>query len=485
MSAWKLLFNLSFRRTQVYRYDGNINIKKESELESDRLLSLILSLDYNNQNILTDVIDNKKVYSIDISINEEHKTTSQAYLTEKLKDFYDQMKYSRVEFKSVYKEIILQWSKLYAIDFSNNLHNDNHDDLHELALNYLVYKTLRVTWQYNEYSFFYSDLVNNNRKHPLLINELVQRIDEDKSHITLKIRQAISYLLCHHIILNEEELIKTIGERIDKALKKDLGNNILLFQKEAKMNSKNSLNLMATDGGAANNFRPTVIDMLPPPFFNIEMNLKDKEDGDNTFKFSTLSSGEKQMTYTIGTILYHLNNVDSVRERGESDDIYYKHINIILEEIELYYHPEMQRKLITHIINNIKKLNLKTKSIQILLVTHSPFVLSDIPKNNVLYLDQGRPCKENDSESFGANIFELLKDSFYLKDGPIGVHSYKILTEMFEKLNKKRLSKKEFDAVKDMTQYIGEPFLKEELEKLIELKKKDYATNKNSKSKKV
>lgn len=448
-----------------FRYDGNIDIKREGELEKDRLLSLILSLDDNNQNILTEVIEDKVVASLDISTDTNHITTNEEYKTQKLEDFYTQID-NRVNFTELYNEIVLQWSKLYAIDFKINLHNDHLNELHECAINYLVYKTLRITWQYNEYSFFYSDLINNKRQLDLLICDLVKRIDEDKSHITLKIRQTISFLLCHHISCGEDILINEISKVVTKALKEDLLKNIRPFQEQ----SKKSLHLLASDGGAAGNFRPVLIDMLPPPFFKVDINMKNNDTGVKTYKFSTLSSGEKQLIYTIGSILYHLRNVDSVRERGETDDTYYQHINIILEEIELYYHPEMQRKLISYLVNNINRLHLNTLSIQIMLVTHSPFVLSDIPGNNVLYLTEGKPSEDKMPESFGANIFELLKDNFYLKDGPIGVHSYSVLKKMFELLNEKEIDRNDYETIRQMTEYVGEPFLKEELEKLLQLK---------------
>lgn len=468
-----------------YRYDGNIDIKKEGELENDRLLSLILSLDYNHQNILTEVIEKKTVQSIDIVEHQGHITVEgKEYKTEKLESFHQQIIDAGADFAEVYDEIIRQWSKLYAIDFSLNLHKDAYGSLNELALNYLVYKTLRITWQYNNYAFFYSDLINKGRALPLLINDLVKAINEDRSHITLKIRQTICYLLCHHLIPGNEQSILSIGQRIEQALKNELTQNIPLFQQETVKKSTDTLKLNATDGGGYIGFNPAVIDMLPPPFFKVEMNMIDA-DTREIFTFSTLSSGEKQMIYTIGSILYHLKNVDSVRERPESDDIYYEHINIILEEIELYYHPEMQRKLISYILNSIKKLNLSTKSIQILLVTHSPFVLSDIPGNNVLYLDKGKPCNTHNPESFGSNIFELLKDSFYLENGPVGAHSYQIMTEMFKKLNAKKMPKKDFDAIKCMVPYIGEPFLQAELKKLITIKEIEYAANKNKKSRRI
>ena len=59
------------------------------------------------------------------------------------------------------------------------------------------------------------------------------------------------------------------------------------------------------------------------------------------------------------------------------------------------------------------------QGINIVLVTHSPFVLSDIPASNILALDENcMPCEG--IRSFGSNIHDMLKDSFFLRTGWIG-----------------------------------------------------------------
>ena len=52
--------------------------------------------------------------------------------------------------------------------------------------------------------------------------------------------------------------------------------------------------------------------------------------------------------------------------------------------------------------------------INITLVTHSPFVLSDIPQNNILCLQKGVSEKQR-GQTFGANIVDLLSESFFLQ----------------------------------------------------------------------
>lgn len=83
---------------------------------------------------------------------------------------------------------------------------------------------------------------------------------------------------------------------------------------------------------------------------------------------------------------YKYKNVVPVKNNVASTNFKFRHVTIIFDEIELYFHPEMQRTFIANLIDGISQLSLKNiRSIQIMLVTHSPFILSDIPKINVLF----------------------------------------------------------------------------------------------------
>jgi hypothetical protein len=94
---------------------------------------------------------------------------------------------------------------------------------------------------------------------------------------------------------------------------------------------------------------------------------------------------------------------------------------VILEEIELYYHPELQQQFVMYLIGGLNQMTLENiKGINVMIVTHSPYVLSDIPNTNVLALkkNQSKPMKE--LRTFGANIHDMLKDSFFLQGGSMG-----------------------------------------------------------------
>ena len=65
------------------------------------------------------------------------------------------------------------------------------------------------------------------------------------------------------------------------------------------------------------------------------------------------------------------------------------------------------------------------------MATHSPFILSDVAKTNVLFLDRnGYPQEVDSMHTFGANIHTMLKNSFFLKEGAIGAFAKKVIGEV-------------------------------------------------------
>lgn len=180
---------------------------------------------------------------------------------------------------------------------------------------------------------------------------------------------------------------------------------------------------------------------LPPPVFKGEIMLMDT--GGNQFPLSSLSSGQQQRLNSAGALVYHLRNLDY--RATETDRIEYDYVTVIMEEVELYFHPEYQRTLIAYFLNQIERAQLRhIKGIHLLFVTHSPFILSDVSSRNVLYLSkEGRqPMKE----SFAANIYDLLDDHFFL-DETIGGIALGKISEMVD-LYREYMEQKENPAMK-------------------------------------
>lgn len=100
-----------------------------------------------------------------------------------------------------------------------------------------------------------------------------------------------------------------------------------------------------------------------------------------------------------------------------------KKLIIILDEPDLGLHPEWSRKYIYNLIELINHFKINT---QVILSTHSPFLLSDIPKNNVISLNTCIDKNKNQKvivdiveNSFAANVYDILQDTFFM-DYPIG-----------------------------------------------------------------
>lgn len=165
--------------------------------------------------------------------------------------------------------------------------------------------------------------------------------------------------------------------------------------------------------------------MIPPPFFDIEILLTNETK--NKIPLSTLSSGEKQKIHSLSSIVYHIINLNSVEKadnkglenKTSESYINYPYINVIFDEIELYYHPEWQRRYIYDLLDYISKINSTTinkiKGINITFLTHSPYILSDIPSSNIIRLDKGEIRNGEDGHTLGTNIHDLLAHSFFMK----------------------------------------------------------------------
>lgn len=95
----------------------------------------------------------------------------------------------------------------------------------------------------------------------------------------------------------------------------------------------------------------SIDDLVPPPIFSIEIILKDKDtpNSDNV-PFNTLSSGERQQAFSISSALYHLANIESVHNDENNERVRYSNALIIFEEVELYFHPQLQKQLIKNLL---------------------------------------------------------------------------------------------------------------------------------------
>lgn len=134
-----------------------------------------------------------------------------------------------------------------------------------------------------------------------------------------------------------------------------------------------------------------------------------------------LSSGENALLNFYSVLYEFVQNIDL-------DNIHKEYI-LLLDEADLGYHPEWKKRFVNSIVKSLPLFfnfsNIQSK-IQIIFTTHDPLTLSDIPRQNVLFLNKNSNGetvindKGEDKETFGANIHDLLADSFFISDGLMG-----------------------------------------------------------------
>lgn len=368
-----------------YRDKGNININLENELSKERLIALMIMPKQNFRVI------NKHLKVRGISISRKRY----AYDAQRVrnKGYYKNL--TQAGFDKIENMLLKIWGDVIAEDLS--LYK-NRRYYHE-AIDYLTYKTLKISVLYSQYKrFFYVSHRNIRSKvDEKQLQALVIRLSLDKSHITRKIRHILAYI-CYG--LYERQLEYDISLLSDKAKE-------IIDKEVAKGNPFGKQFIYGID------------DLVSPPIFDVKIQLVDQQNG-NDVAFETLSSGEKQQAFVVSSILYHLGNIESVFRDNNKNRIAYSNVCIILEEIELYFHPQFQKNLIKYILDGIKQMSfVHIEGIQLMMVTHSPFVLSDIPTSNILALENGMQS-DTKLQTFGANIYDMLNTSFFLHNSTIG-----------------------------------------------------------------
>lgn len=187
-----------------------------------------------------------------------------------------------------------------------------------------------------------------------------------------------------------------------------------------------------------------------------------------------MSSGERAMQNMFSWLVL-IPELDEIMGMERLD---YTSKLLLIDEIDLYAHPEWQRKIISQLISTINKLEIE-KPIQIVITSHSPLILSDIPRQNIIYLNKhdGKTVVENSDnhkQSFGANIYTILKENFFLEKGAVGEYAKEIIYRVYEELK----SSKEIFINKESKQsehkhiinMIGDDIVRNEMQRLLDKK---------------
>ena len=147
-----------------------------------------------------------------------------------------------------------------------------------------------------------------------------------------------------------------------------------------------------------------------------------------------------------------------------------KDVLLLIDEADAYFHPQWQKNYVRDTLDVAKQI-FEGFGVQIILATHSPIMLSDIPKQNVLYLKKEENAgtkvvpREERLETFGANIFSLFKDTFFLEGSGIGSFAEENLEELLKRIHDlKEINEEEIEYIKKRIMMIGDPFIRQKFE---------------------
>ena len=371
-----------------YRREGNINVNSELHLAQTRLITNILLTDNK------EVLSGKEIDSVYFELDTNKNKPEEQDIS---------VKSNYGTFNKVYN--VLYDSNNYYLEEGEEKKIPHFKEL----MNYVLCKVKKISEVYKEYRDIAPFEGNK------VSQKFLEKLADDKSHITLKLRQVLNIIRFNllredndskwekkedgvlHFELKIDDLIKRIKKVDTSNLKKD--------------------------------------ELIPIGCYRFIINVKnDTNNNDSVSNINVLSSGEQHLVHTMQSVLYHILNVNSVHN-SISKKTKYKYINIVFDEIELYFHPEYQRRFVFELLERLDSLKKggnidNIKGINILFCTHSPFILSDIPKENVLFLGD-----EMDFKTFGANITISLASSFFM-EYLIGEFAKTKITNIIEKLNK-------------------------------------------------
>ncbi|MEN4759882.1 hypothetical protein ABEG63_06035 [Chryseobacterium sp. C39-AII1] len=412
------------------RTDGIININNENYLVRSRMLSNILI-----QNSLRELAPKKIVKKILLKIDKEKF---------EIRDFDE-------NFMNILQSILKK-------SVSNSNFYNSQDSLN--IKKYIYRKFSSILTNYKKYINKYNSSIESLNKEK--IEDFIITVLEDDSHVTLKLKQAIYHLHIGYYFLEDKNYII-----------EDL-NEYTSYLKEN------------------NPFNFRLIEQILPSFYSVDYLFEDES------SFNNMSSGEKQKIHSLSSLVYHLRNIDSVNNKKKNkkalidkkdEIIKYKNVNLIFDEIELYYHPELQRTFINDLLQYIDNAKLSDiKSVNCIFITHSPFILSDIPTQNIMFLETEEKKvanengieeikkisvqKKNLNKTFAANIHDLLADSFFMQNGYLGEFAKLKIKEVISYLSKRRKETDKWNKenVKIFIDQIGEPLLKDSLNELYYIK---------------
>lgn len=203
-----------------------------------------------------------------------------------------------------------------------------------------------------------------------------------------------------------------------------------------------------------------------------------------SMSWRNLSSGENALMDLYSRLFFAKNYKlkEQIEKRSQYISIHKQNVKplsfiyILIDEGEVGFHPQWQRDYLFNLTNFIRYL-FPEYQVQLILTSHSPFIVSDLPKENLIFLerDEKGSCVVvpfSGEQTFAGNIHSLLANQFFLKNGVVGKFAETKLYEELRPLLDKATKQIDEGRLIKIISLIGEPVLQSKLKEILDSKTK-------------
>lgn len=470
------------------RRNGNIDINEHQRTEKEKLVALMMYAQVKGNRFMDEYSPVKITYSFNKSLTTE--------LSNRLGKMADDEQIGVDYLMGVKSALLVGWTEcLDCTDlWAKEPDTDEQEakEVFDAILEYMACQTVMLCAYYVKFRNVFDFLAkvrDNEIGHGVLLSNvehmpeimecgLFDVIMQDETTMTFGIRRCLN----------------TIEETKRRGLKR-----IPFLQKNGRLPIASFANAYSLED---------VLFLLPPPVYNLDIVLKkDVIDGelvedDNRERvraprmtFSKLSSGEKQQLLSMASTLFHVKSVEE--SIAKTKGFGYKDVCLVFDEAELYFHPDFQRGFIYKMLKYLSWLGLTrsgwVENIQIIIATHSPFILSDIPRGNILFLKDGKNYMDGlgrldrsvflRKNTFGANYYDMLRNGFFLEDNAIGLYASEVIKRVIAVYHEKDPQKcrqyfrENAKLLSDISKMVGDEYLRSVLLRMTNEMNKAYRGN--------
>ncbi|WP_173119953.1 AAA family ATPase [Paenibacillus qinlingensis] len=147
---------------------------------------------------------------------------------------------------------------------------------------------------------------------------------------------------------------------------------------------------------------------------------------------------------------------------------------LLLDEPDSSFHPEWSRRYIRNLVLFLNKIDAaRDVKFQIILSTHSPFIVSDVPKEHICCI---RVTKSYDGiqrkvhqANFGlmSNFYDIIKSDFFI-DSPLGEQAKTIFTNLLQEITGlQEYNKDRIEHIFAIIAAIGDEVIRRKLQELL------------------